>query len=278
MDISLIGDMFSIKHSVDYHVEKEDYHVHGDYEILFPVFGSVSFCAENHHYNLQPGMIMVIPPGVRHRYDKKNKNIYERMVLLMKPPFFLKLQKLSGFENGAELDTEQLIQIDSVSFEKLYGVLTELEHSLKSEDYSESPLGQAYLMQVLIFLNHEYLKLEHPKESSQCAGTFSRIAQIRQFIDKNLCENLSLEDVANQFNISKFYLAHEFKKAYQISLHQYIRRQRLKAAGQYLSRNGSVNGAFVVSGFTDYANFSKAFKQEFGCSPREYRKNFLGKE
>ena len=77
MDISLIGDMFSIKHSVDYHVEEEDYHVHGDYEILFPVFGSVSFCAESHHYNLQPGMIMVIPPGVRHRYDKKNKKVMQ---------------------------------------------------------------------------------------------------------------------------------------------------------------------------------------------------------
>lgn len=277
MDISLIGDMFSIKHSVDYHVEKEDYHVHGDYEILFPVFGSVSFCAENHHYDLQPGMIMVIPPGVRHRYDKKNKNIYERIVLLMKPPFFQKLQQFSGFENGTELKVEQLIRIDPASFEKLYGILTELEQSLKSEDYAESPLGQAYLMQVLIFLNHEYLKLEQPKESGQSPEVFSRISQIRQYIDRNLCETLSLEEIAGQFNISKFYLAHEFKDAFQISIHQYIRSQRLKAAEQYLSRMGSVEGAFVVSGFTDYANFSKAFKKKFGYPPREYRKKMIGK-
>lgn len=270
MDISLIGNAFSMKHIADYHMEKEDYHVHHDYEILFPVFGSVSFHAEGRSYDLAPGNILIIPPGISHMYDKNNKNVYERVVLLLTDSFFRHLQQESGFVMEEGPSKEQLIQIGPSRFDKMYGILCELEAVLKSGDYADSPLGQAYLMQLLIFLNHDYLVLENRKKKEPDA--FSRIGQIQQFIDRNLCDNLSLERIAEQCNISKYYLSHEFKKAFGISIHQYIRRKRLETARQFLQRGGSVSGAYIASGFTDYANFSKAFKKEFEVSPREFRK------
>lgn len=52
--------------------------------------------------------------------------------------------------------------------------------------------------------------------------------------------------------------------------HQYITKKRLMTARGMLRRGQPVRSAYLESGFNDYANFSKAFKAEFGLSPKDY--------
>jgi AraC-like DNA-binding protein len=63
-----------------------------------------------------------------------------------------------------------------------------------------------------------------------------------------------------------------------ISLADWIRTRRLEACRQELARSPSVSGIAAVArkhGFSDMSNFSRAFRAEYGLSPREWRDHCL---
>ncbi|EIW27601.1 helix-turn-helix transcriptional regulator, partial [Pelosinus fermentans] len=91
------------------------------------------------------------------------------------------------------------------------------------------------------------------------------------YINNHLGENLSLDHLASFFYTSKYHISHVFKDNMGISLHQYILKKRLQA-----SKNGILSGIpfgelYHQYGFSDYTSFYRAFKKEFGLSPKEFR-------
>ena len=55
-----------------------------------------------------------------------------------------------------------------------------------------------------------------------------------------------------------------------LTIHQYIMKKRLIAAKLLLLEGSTISEAYIGSGFGDYSNFLKGFKQEFGLSPRKF--------
>ena len=73
---------------------------------------------------------------------------------------------------------------------------------------------------------------------------------------------------------TKYYLSHLFSKKTGISLFRYLTQKRLMEARQLLARGVTPSEVCQRCGFGDYANFYRAFKEQFGQSPRD----FSGKE
>ena len=91
------------------------------------------------------------------------------------------------------------------------------------------------------------------------------------YINNHLSEDLSLDKLASFFYSSKYHISHVFKDNMGISIHQYIIKKRLHA-----SKNGILSGIpftelYHQYGFSDYTSFYRAFKKEFGLSPKEFR-------
>lgn len=99
-----------------------------------------------------------------------------------------------------------------------------------------------------------------------------KINQLIAFINDNLTEDLSLDFLANEFYISKYYLSRKFKEFTGLSLYQYIMKKRLLLARDMLRNGASVMNACFLCGFNDYSNFFRAFKREFGYPPSSYSK------
>lgn len=91
------------------------------------------------------------------------------------------------------------------------------------------------------------------------------------YIDNHLEQDISLEHLAKKFYVSKYYIAHLFKGNTGISIHQYIMKKRLAACQNAILSNISISKAYLMFGFKDYSNFYRAFKKEFGISPKEYK-------
>ncbi|WP_334293937.1 helix-turn-helix domain-containing protein [Blautia argi] len=71
--------------------------------------------------------------------------------------------------------------------------------------------------------------------------------------------------------MSKYHIAHIFKENTGISIHQYIMKKRLAACQDAILGNISISRAYLMFGFKDYSSFYRAFKKEFGISPKEYK-------
>lgn len=95
---------------------------------------------------------------------------------------------------------------------------------------------------------------------------------LTNYIDHNLKSTLTAEKLCEVFHISRTHLYELSNQYFGMGIAKYIRKKRLKLAAKYLSeQHSTVSEAAGCAGFEDYNYFSKMFKQEFGCTPRQYR-------
>ena len=81
---------------------------------------------------------------------------------------------------------------------------------------------------------------------------------------------LAIFKIAEQFFISKYYLSHAFSKEVGVSVYRYILLRRLMMARQLLATGEPAGQVCRSCGFSDYTSFYRAFKSEYGVSPRDF--------
>ena len=96
------------------------------------------------------------------------------------------------------------------------------------------------------------------------------IGKVLSYINEYSNEPLSLDELAGRFYVSKYYLSHEFSRETGVSVYRYIMLKRLLTAKQLLSGGMPAGEACYRSGFKDYAGFYRAFKAEYGISPKVF--------
>ncbi len=97
---------------------------------------------------------------------------------------------------------------------------------------------------------------------------------LRYYIDSHITENLKLEDISKNANISKEHLIRLFKKKYGTTPHQYMIQCRIKIASSMLKiTNLSIEQISDKLNYCDPHHFSEQFAKHIGCRPSEYRRN-----
>ncbi|MCD8148538.1 MAG: response regulator [Clostridiales bacterium] len=139
----------------------------------------------------------------------------------------------------------------------------------------------------LKYLHREYPSLEEQKTlvkhlslelkqltAGQNEAAPSRMIQAAlEYINQHFSENISLQEVADNINISKNYLCDIFKKEIGVTFINYVTGLRIEKAKDYL-RNSDMKMYEVSAavGYNDYAYFSQIFKKNTGVTLSAYRK------
>lgn len=99
-----------------------------------------------------------------------------------------------------------------------------------------------------------------------------RIQHVEHYIRNHMDEPLNREVLAGIAGFSVPHLHRVFSACLGESMARYIRRERMKRAGQKL-RMGAVDITEVAlaAGYQTHAAFGKAFKQAYGLSPSAFR-------
>jgi len=101
-----------------------------------------------------------------------------------------------------------------------------------------------------------------------------RVREARSILAENLEAPPNLIELSRHVGLNDYKLKTGFRQAYGKTMHQVLTELRLRKAERLLlSGKGTVAEAAYASGYRNPGDFSIAFKQRFGSSPRQYRRN-----
>ncbi|WP_024620343.1 helix-turn-helix transcriptional regulator [Metaclostridioides mangenotii] len=107
----------------------------------------------------------------------------------------------------------------------------------------------------------------------------NRINNITNFINKKYNTNITLSEVASEFNLNYHFLSHCIKDDIGMSFQNYLNKIRLeKATNMIIHSNKNMTEIALMNGFSSTSYFYKVFKKEYNCTPLEYRRRFDDKE
>jgi AraC-like DNA-binding protein len=149
---------------------------------------------------------------------------------------------------------------------------------LADEAHHDRPDGGAYRMGVLMQCWAGLHRYAAAQSGADLPGgpSFSRVSEIvaeaRRYVSRHLAEDLSLEQVSEQVDVSGEYLTRAFRVELGVPFHQYVIRQRLAHARRLLTEGDMpVTQVCLSSGFGSLSHFCRTFKRVFGQTPTSYR-------
>jgi AraC-like DNA-binding protein len=99
-----------------------------------------------------------------------------------------------------------------------------------------------------------------------------RLRAVRDAIDADLRRPWTIVQLARQAGISRRSFNAHFRRAFGMSVSEYLRTRRLEQAREAIIRQGlSVNEAASLAGYGNPANFATAFRRHFGYAPSRWR-------
>lgn len=96
-----------------------------------------------------------------------------------------------------------------------------------------------------------------------------------RYIEENLGEMITRDEVAEHVWLSPSYFSRLFKRIMGVGYNEYLTEQRIKKAKKMLRLNISVADIAVIVGFRDARYFSIIFHKKTGYTPSEYRRALL---
>jgi AraC family transcriptional regulator len=129
------------------------------------------------------------------------------------------------------------------------------------------------VLAVHLLRNYSGLMTQPKLEAGSLDGLI--LKQLKDFIEENLAEDLTIAKLATVAHVSPFHFAREFKAATGQSPHRYVTQQRIERAKLLLSVTRlSVSEVAYRVGFSNQSHFTAQFRKATGTTPKGYRDRF----
>ena len=255
---------FRLFHINDQTKKDFSYHYHDFHKIIVFISGKVTYHIEGKAYHLKPLDILLVSQGAIHKPEIDPSVPYERYIFWIRDD--LSCQELNTCFQKANDRSFNLVRADSALQERLKDLLPEIEQTLQNKHFGDTVLRNALFTQFMIYINRIFLRTSSsPDEKTYSSDT--QVEQLLKYINRNLSENLSIDQLANRFFFSKYHMMRKFKNETGYTIHNYITSKRLLMARSLISQGMPVMKAAQASGFRDYTTFVRAYKKQFGKAP-----------
>ena len=255
---------FRLFHINDQTKKDFSYHYHDFHKIIVFISGKVTYHIEGKAYHLKPRDILLVSQGAIHKPEIDPSVPYERYIFWIRDD--LSCQELNTCFQKANDRRFNLVRADSALQERLKDLLPEIEQTLQNKHFGDTVLRNALFTQFMIYINRIFLRTSSsPDKKTYSSDT--QVEQLLKYINRNLSENLSIDQLANRFFFSKYHMMRKFKNETGYTIHNYITSKRLLMARSLISQGMPVMKAAQASGFHDYTTFVRAYKKQFGKAP-----------
>ncbi len=250
---------------------------HDFWELVYADKESIICTAENKEIFLNEGEIIFHKPNEYHTLSANQEK--EPNVFIVS--FECKSQAMHFFEN-------KRLKLDKKLLRYVYTIIDE---SKKTFDlpYSDPELKKMQLLSRPTLGGQQLLKnfleilliniMRNETEQKKSPFLFKEefeghvVKQITEFLEKNIHETISIEDLCHSLNYCKSYLFRQFKKATGYSIMAYFLKLKIEEAKRLLRiTESSITQISDFLSFDTPNYFTKTFKKTTGYTPTQYRK------
>ena len=258
--------------------QESPFHFHDQMEILLIMSEGENFYIRDKIYPISRGSIFILNSSDLHRSVPKPRSIYqyysirfyqEEVEGISTEEFDL----LKCFRNHNRFNHMNKLNIDQI--DHLLKLINKIEYYLASDcsAFGKDIFAKTLLAEVLVYINFLYdtpLLSQVPSEEQ-----LSAYYPVIDYINEHITEKISLDCLAQNFYVSKYYLSHRFKDLTGMTITDYIIKRRLTLAKSYLRQGFSVMLAGERAGFNSNNHFIHTFTKTVGISPKQSARQYL---
>ena len=246
---------FRLFHLNDRTKKEFDYHYHDFHKIIVFLSGKVTYHIEGKAYHLKPRDILLVSQGAIHKPEIDPTVPYDRYIFWIRND--ISHQELNTCFQKANDRSFNLVRADSVLQERLRDLLPEIEQTLRNEHFGDEALKEALFTQFMVYINRIFLQTSTSPDKKSYSSD-SQVEQLLKYINRNLTEDLSIDQLAERFYFSKYHMMRKFKSETGYTIHSYITSKRLLLARSLINQGTPVIKASEKSGFRDYTTFVRS--------------------
>lgn len=247
-------------------------HSHTFYEILYCCNTcGAEYLVESDRYRLQRGDIVIVPPGVSHRplLPAQMEIPYKRYVVWISGEAAKNLQQQFPDDGLYYATGIRLLRTAGTKWEYLGSMFRRGVEEAEKQKPGWEMMVFANTMELIV---HICRALQERSAAPLKAEKPELMDQVMAYVEANLGKKITLEDISKRFWVSQSTITQTFRNKMGVSFYRCVTQRRLIAAKSMIMEGMQLERVGMQVGFSDYSTFYRAFKQEYGISPRQYRK------
>lgn len=226
---------------------------------------------DQEHYHLHRGDILVVKPRSSHGFVRYGNGTdpYIGYVVTVSEGYVHRLLRTAHQEHMRNSYETAIIHTRGTLWERVDNLFLMAleEQEVKAPGWESALMGYSMALLVQIGRAATSEPITNTRNEKQ-----ELLTGILAYVESNLGEKITLEDVASRFFVSASTVTHMFAKKMNISFYKYVMQRRLWVAKNLIKEDMPMEKIAANVGFGDYSAFYRAFKQEFHMSPRQYHK------
>lgn len=260
----------SIQNGFLWHHRKErkgmssNMHYHDSYELYYLIDGERNYLTHSKIYPLTVDWITLTRPYVIHGTNGKK---YERLLISFSEDF------LSTYFQPVLIDVfHEVFSVDAIPAQIVRQTpqIRELFFLIVNEAENGDLKMAAINLGVLLLLLYNAVK-QLPAGTDGCTLP-TQMQEILEYVSNNASTIKNLEQVANHFYVSKYYLSHQFKNHTGFTFIEFLTKVKISRALHLLNHtNDSVAEISEACGFETPTYFGVVFKKKLHMTPLQYR-------
>lgn len=237
-------------------------HTHKHTELFFIIDGKGQFLIQDQVFPVEANSMIIINPNILHTETSLNAQPLEYIVF-----------GISGIELAINEDfTSPFSIVNNLESKEITSCLQNILREIELKHTGFQDICQAYA-EILIVQLMRNASVSIPVDP-QAISNNRQCAAVKRYIDIHFKEPLTLEILAREAHMNKYYLSHTFKREYSVSPIHYMISRRIDESKYLLAETDlSMSQIAQILGFSSLSYFSQVFRKTQKISPMEFRQN-----